>query len=312
MAWKVLITDGLEKNGKAILTQNDIADDKKGIEAAELLQIIPEYDAIILRGRTKMTAEVIAAAARLKVIGRMGVGVDNIDLNAAKAHKVTVVNAAVATTLAVAELTIGMMFALAREIPRADASMKAEQWLKKDFTGIELAGKTLGIVGFGNIGQAVAKIAGALGMKVISFSRSRDAAYMRERDVEHVSLDELLEKSDVISIHTALTDQNRHQFDDALFAKMKDGVLLVDAARGGIVDEAALLRALESGKVRGAALDVFEKEPPLSFELIKHPKVIATPHIGAQTGEAQLRAAEDISSEVLNALNGLPLRWKIC
>ena len=312
MAWKVLITDGLEKNGKAILTQNDIADDKKGIEAAELLQIIPEYDAIILRGRTKMTAEVIAAAARLKVIGRMGVGVDNIDLNAAKAHKVTVVNAAVATTLAVAELTIGMMFALAREIPRADASMKAEQWLKKDFTGIELAGKTLGIVGFGNIGQAVARIAGALGMKVISFSHSRDAAYMRERDVEHVSLDELLEKSDVISIHTALTDQNRHQFDDALFAKMKDGVLLVDAARGGIVDEAALLRALESGKVRGAALDVFEKEPPLSFELIKHPKVIATPHIGAQTGEAQLRAAEDISSEVLNALNGLPLRWKIC
>ena len=312
MAWKVLITDGLEKNGKAILTQNDIADDKKGIEAAELLQIIPEYDAIILRGRTKMTAEVIAAAARLKVIGRMGVGVDNIDLNAAKAHKVTVVNAAVATTLAVAELTIGMMFALAREIPRADASMKAEQWLKKDFTGIELAGKTLGIVGFGNIGQAVAKIAGALGMKVISFSHSRDAAYMRERGVEHVSLDELLEKSDVISIHTALTDQNRHQFDDALFAKMKNGVLLVDAARGGIVDEAALLRALESGKVRGAALDVFEKEPPLSFELIKHPKVIATPHIGAQTGEAQLRAAEDISSEVLNALNGLPLRWKIC
>ena len=312
MAWKVLITDGLEKNGKAILTQNDIADDKKGIEAAELLQIIPEYDAIILRGRTKMTAEVIAAAARLKVIGRMGVGVDNIDLNAAKAHKVTVVNAAVATTLAVAELTIGMMFALAREIPRADASMKAEQWLKKDFTGIELAGKTLGIVGFGNIGQAVAKIAGALGMKVISFSHSRDAAYMRERGVEHVSLDELLENSDVISIHTALTDQNRHQFDDALFAKMKNGVLLVDAARGGIVDEAALLRALESGKVRGAALDVFEKEPPLSFELIKHPKVIATPHIGAQTGEAQLRAAEDISSEVLNALNGLPLRWKIC
>ena len=312
MAWKVLITDGLEKNGKALLTQNDIAADKKGIEAAQLLQIIPEYDAIILRVRTKMTAEVIAAAARLKVIGRMGVGVDNIDLNAAKAHKVTVVNAAVATTLAVAELTIGMMFALAREIPRADASMKAEQWLKKDFTGIELAGKTLGIVGFGNIGQAVAKIAGALGMKVISFSHSRDAAYMRERGVEHVSLDELLEKSDVISIHTALTDQNRHQFDDALFAKMKDGVLLVDAARGGIVDEAALLRALESGKVRGAALDVFEKEPPLSFELIKHPKVIATPHIGAQTGEAQLRAAEDISSEVLNALNGLPLRWKIC
>ncbi|MEN6555882.1 MAG: hydroxyacid dehydrogenase [Anaerolineaceae bacterium] len=312
MAWKVLITDGLESNGKAILTQSDIAVDKKGIEAAELLQIIPEYDAIILRGRTKMTAEVIAAAKNLKVIGRMGVGVDNIDLNAAKAHNVTVVNAAVATSLAVAELAVGMMFALAREIPRADASLKAGQWLKKDFNGMELFGKTLGVVGFGNIGQVVSRYALALGMQVLSYDPYRDTMYMHERGVEAVSLDGLLERADVITIHTPLTDQNRHQFGDTCFSSMKDGVLIVDAARGGIIDEEALLRALESGKVRGAALDVYEKEPPVSFDLIKHPRVIATPHIGAQTSEAQLRAAEDISHEVLNALNGLPLRWKIC
>ncbi len=312
MAWRVLITDGLESNGKAILTKNDIADDKKGIEAAELLQIIPEYDAIILRGRTKMTAEVIAAAKNLKVIGRMGVGVDNIDLNAAKAHNVTVVNAAVATSIAVAELAIGMMFALVREIPRADASLKAGQWLKKEFNGMELFGKTLGVVGFGNIGQVVSRYASALGMQVLAFDPFRDAMYMHERGVEAVSLDGLLARADVITIHTPLTDQNRHQFDDACFSRMKDGVLIVDAARGGIIDEEALLRALESGKVRGAALDVYEKEPPVSFDLIKHPKVVATPHIGAQTAEAQLRAAEDISNEVLNALNGLPLRWKIC
>ena len=312
MAWKVLITDGLESNGKVILTKNDIADDKKGIEAAELLQIIPEYDAIILRGRTKMTAEVIAAAKKLKVIGRMGVGVDNIDLNAAKAHNVTVVNAAVATTLAVAELAVGMMFALVRELSRADASLKAGQWLKKEFNGMELFGKTLGVVGFGNIGQVVSKYTLALGMQVLAYDPFRDAMYMHERGVEAVSLDGLLERADVITIHTPLTDQNKHQFDDLCFSKMKDGVLIVDAARGGIIDEEALLRALESGKVRGAALDVYEKEPPVSFDLIKHPKIIASPHIGAQTAEAQLRAAEDISNEVLNALNGLPLRWKIC
>ncbi|MEL7645168.1 MAG: hydroxyacid dehydrogenase [Anaerolineaceae bacterium] len=312
MAWKVLITDGLESNGKAILARTDIADDKKGIEAAELLQIIPEYDAIILRGRTKMTAEVIAAAKNLKVIGRMGVGVDNIDLNAAKARNVTVVNAAVATTLAVAELAVGMMFALVREIPRADASLKAGQWLKKDFNGMELFGKTLGVVGFGNIGQVVSKYALALGMQVLAYDPFRDAKYMHERSVEAVSLDDLLARADVITIHTPLTDQNKHLFNDLCFSKMKDGVLIVDAARGGIIDEEALLRALESGKVRGAALDVYEKEPPVSFDLIKHPRVIATPHIGAQTAEAQLRAAEDISTEVLNALNGLPLRWKIC
>jgi len=312
MTWKILITDGIESAGKEILTQECIVDDKKGIEAAELLQIIPEYDAVIIRGRTKMTAEVIAAAKNLKVIGRMGVGVDNIDLRAAQAHQISVVNAAVATTQAVAELTLGFMFALVREIPRADASMKAGQWLKKEFNGAELFGKTLGIIGFGNIGSTVGKYAQALGMNVLAFDPFRDQANIIAQGAECVNFDELLSRSDMISIHAPYKEQNHHLINDEAFAKMKDGVFLVDDARGGIVDEEALLRALESGKVRGAALDVYEKEPPINWDLVKHPKVIATPHIGAQTKEAQCRAAVDISTEVLNALNGKPLRWRIC
>ena len=204
------------------------------------------------------------------------------------------------------------MFALVREIPRADASMKAGQWLKKEFNGAELFGKTLGIIGFGNIGSTVGKYAQALGMNVLAFDPFRDQANIIAQGAECVNLDELLSRSDMISIHAPYKEQNHHLINDEAFAKMKDGVFLVDDARGGIVDEEALLRALESGKVRGAALDVYEKEPPINWDLVKHPKVIATPHIGAQTKEAQCRAAVDISTEVLNALNGKPLRWRIC
>ncbi|MFZ3151413.1 MAG: hydroxyacid dehydrogenase [Anaerolineaceae bacterium] len=312
MAWKVLITDGLEDIGKEIINKSGEAVDKKGIEAAELLKIIPEYDAMIIRGRTKLTAEVFAAATKLKVVGRMGVGVDNIDLNAAKAHNITVVNAAVATSAAVAELAMGLMLSLVREIPRADASMKTETWLKKEFNGTELNGKTLGVIGFGNIGRLVGKYASTFGMQIIAYDPFRDADYMHANGAEAASIDEIFEKADVITLHLPLTEQGKHLLNDEAFAKMKDGVLIVDAARGGIIDEAALLRALKSGKVRGAGLDVYEKEPPLTWELVKHPKVIAMPHIGAQTAEAQLRAAVDIATEVVNALDGQPLHWKIC
>ena len=301
MSWKILITDGLEKVGKDILNERNEAVDKKGIEAAELLQVIPEYNAVIIRGRTKMTREVIEAGKNLKVIGRMGVGVDNIDLEAAKDNGVTVVNCAVATSQAVAELALGMMFALARELPRADATMKAETWAKKEFNGIELMGKTLGIIGYGNIGRVVAQGATALGMKVLAFKRNWEGPFAND-NVEHATFEEILRNSDFISLHTPLTAQTKYMLNDAAFAKMKDG---------GVLEEAALLRALESGKVAGAALDVFEKEPPVAWEAAKHPRVIAVPHIGAQTDEAQLRAAVDISTEVLRALNGEELRWKI-
>ncbi len=312
MTWKVLITDGLEPVGKEIINEQGKAIDKKGIEAGELLQIISDYDAVIVRSRTKMNAEVITAASNLKVIGRMGVGVDNIDLNAAKAHNITVVNAAVATSLAVAELTMGMMLSLVREIPRADASMKADKWLKKELVGTELHGKTLGVIGFGNIGRLVAKFGAAFGMQILAYDPFRDADYLIANGAQPETFDELLAKSDILTLHLPLTDQCRHLLNAEAFAKMKTGVLLVDAARGGILDETALLEALDSGKVRGVALDVYEKEPPISWELVEHPKVIATPHIGAQTKEAQLRAAVDISTEVMNALEGQPLRWKIC
>ena len=311
MAWKVFVTDGLEANGKEIINQHNIVVDKKGIEAEEFLTLIPEADALIVRGRTKVTAELIKAAKSLKVVGRMGVGVDNIDLKAAKENNVIVVNAAVATSEAVAELAMAMIFGLARELPRADATMKADVWAKKEFEGIELMGKTLGVLGYGNIGRLTGKYAAAMGMRVLAFDPYRDDTYMRSNSAEKVSLDELYAQSDFITIHMPLTPETKHMVCADSFGKMKNGVRIVDAARGGVIQEDCLLEALESGKVAGAALDVFEKEPPVDWKLIHHPRVIATPHIGAQTKEAQLRVANDIAEEVLRALDGQELRWRI-
>mgnify|MGYP001378767804 CR=1 FL=1 len=312
MGFKVLITDGLEKEGKDLINVAGEAVDKKGIEPAELLQIIGEYDGLIVRGRTKVTREVFEAAKNLKAIGRAGVGVDNIDLEAAKEHGVTVVNAPTSTTIAVAELAFGLMLAMVREIPRGDASMKQEQWIKKNLMGTEVYGKTLGIIGYGNIGRLLSKYAQAFGMKVICYNRKRDLDEVRSTGAEPVQLDDIYAQADIISFHLPLNADSKHIINDETFAKMKDGVLIVDVARGGVIDEAALLRALESGKVAGAALDVYEKEPPVDWTLAEHPKIIAVPHVGGQTAEAQLRVAGDIASEVMNVLQGNPLRWKIC
>jgi D-3-phosphoglycerate dehydrogenase len=309
--WKIMLTDGLEENGKDILSQEAQVDDKKGISAEDLLKIVADYDALIVRGRTKVTGQVFEAAKNLKVVGRSGVGVDNIDLQAAKDHHVTVVNAPIATTRAVAELAIGLIFALAREISRADSSMKADQWLKKEFEGVELDGKTLGVIGLGRIGSTVASMAKPLGMKVIACDPILTEDHIRSCGCEPCEWEELLNQSDFITIHTPLIDSTRNMINAETISKMKDGVRIVCAARGGIVDEAALLSALDSGKVRGAALDVFATEPPVESKLVKHPHVITTPHIGGQTIEAQTRAAEDIATEVLAALNGKTLRWKV-
>jgi len=312
MGFKVLITDGLEKEGKDLINAVGETVDKKGIEPSELLQIIGEYDGLIVRGRTKVTKEVFEAAKNLKVVGRAGVGVDNIDLEAAKAHGVTVVNAPTATTIAVAELGFGMMLALVRDIPRTDNAMKHDQWTKKYYKGHELNGKTLGIVGYGNIGSRISKYAQALGMKVLCYDPIRNIDEMRATGADPVQLEEIYAKADIITFHVPLIPETKHMVSDETFAKMKDGVLLVNVARGGIIEEAALLRALESGKVAGAALDVYEKEPPVDWTLAEHPKVIAVPHVGGQTEEAQIRVAGDIASEVMNVLQGNPLRWKIC
>ncbi len=310
-AWKILLTDGLEENGQAILRAAAETVDRAGISAEELLQVVGEYDALIVRGRTKVTPEVFAAGTKLKVVGRSGVGVDNINLPAAREHKVTVVNAPIATSVAVAELTLGMMLSLIRETPRADATMKAGKWIKKELEGTELFEKTLGVIGFGRIGALVGQRAAAFGMKVIGYDPLLDAEAIKQRGGEPVTFDELLARSDMITMHIPLTADSRNMLNADAFAKMKAGVRIICAARGGVIDEAALLAALDSGHVAGAALDVFATEPPGQTALVSHPHVVCTPHIGAQTIEAQQRAAHDISTEVLAALNGEPLRWKV-
>jgi D-3-phosphoglycerate dehydrogenase len=309
--WKILVSDGLSAGGLAILKAAAQVDDKPGISADELLATAAEYDAFVIRGRTKVTAAVFEAATKLKAVGRAGVGVDNIDLAAARAKGVTVVNAPKSTSLAVAELALGMMFAVARRIPFADATMKQGQWEKKKLEGIELAGKTLGVIGMGNIGSLVAQRAAALGMQVVGTDPLVPGDEISHRGAEPVTLPDLYARADFITIHIPLTPESKNMISGQAFAQMKRGVRLIDAARGGVVDETALLGALESGQVAAAALDVFATEPPGLSALVAHPNVIATPHIGAQTEEAQTRAGDDIASEVLAVLGGEPLRWKI-
>ncbi|MEN6571344.1 MAG: hydroxyacid dehydrogenase [Anaerolineaceae bacterium] len=310
-AWKVLLTDGLEENGKEILRKSAEVVDQPGITAEDLLKVVGEYDALIVRGRTKVTAAVFDAGKKLKVVGRAGVGVDNIDLAAAKAHGVTVVNSPLATSVAVAELTMGLMLSEIREIARADAGLKSGKWLKKELEGTELMGKTLGIIGFGRIGAAVAKRAAAFDMTIVGYDPLIPAEEIKKRGGQPMSLDELLKVSDIITMHLPLTADTKNMLNAEAFEKMKKGVYIICAARGGVIDETALLDALNSGKVAGAALDVFAVEPPGQSDLVNHPKVVDTPHIGAQTVESQARAANDISEEVINALADKPLRWKV-
>jgi D-3-phosphoglycerate dehydrogenase len=311
MQWKILLTDGLAAiSDETLLAKVDLVD-RKGISAEELLAIIGDYDAMIVRCRTKVTEEVLAAGKKLKVVGRMGVGVDNIDLQAAKNHGVVVVNAPVATTVSVAELTLGLMLSLIRGIPRADGGLKAGQWLKKDLVGTELYQKTLGVIGYGHIGEAVAKRAMAFDMNVIAFDPVRSADEIQATGATPVDFDTLLAQSDLITLHIPHIKSTHYLLNAEAFAKMKPGVRVICAARGGVIEEAALLDALESGKVAGAALDVYETEPPGESPLAKHPLVVDTPHIGAQTKEAQLRAGHDILSEVVAGLEEKPLRWRV-
>ena len=309
--YKILITDGLDERGQSILRASAHVDEKGGLSAEELAATIPDYDALVVRGQTRVTADLLKAAARLKVVGRAGVGVDNIDLEAAKKNNIAVVNAPTSTTIAVAELAFGLLLAVARDIPRADAAMKQGEWLKKQLEGVELSGKTLGIIGYGRIGIEVGRRAAAFGMNVIVYDPNVTEEELSHSDAEPVSLQDLYAWSDFISLHLPLNVQTRDLIGPQAFAQMKQDVRIVSTARGGIIGEDALLEALKSGKVAGVGLDVFEKEPPGLTELVSHPHVIATPHVGAQTVEAQSRAAEDIAREVLSALRGEPLRWKV-
>lgn len=293
---KILICDKTEADAiermRAAGLEVDVRDD---ITAEELPSVLPAYDGMVVRSRTKVRQPLIDAATRLKVIVRGGVGLDTIDHEYAKSKGITVMNTPMASSASVAELAIGFMFALARSIYQATASMKAEKWEKKAFEGDEIGGKTLGLIGVGNIGREVAKRAGALGMTVIAY----DPYVTSVEGVKLVTLDELLAQSDYISLHLPRTKESAGMIGRAQFAKMKNGVRIVNCARGGIIDEEALYEALVSGKVAGAALDVFAEEPPTDWKLLKLDNVIGSPHIGAATKEAQGRVGAEVADKLI-------------
>ncbi len=274
---------------------------KTGMNEDELINFIPEFHIAVIRGATKMTRNVIQAATNLELIVRAGIGLDNVDRVAAKEQGVRVNNTPAATTTSVAEHTLGLMLAAVRNHGKANLSMKAHKWEKKVLSGTELFQKTLGIIGSGRIGLEVARLGLAFGMKVLVYDIIEVKS---DLEIAQVDLDELLERSDVLSLHLPLTEKTKHMISDAEFAKTKDGVILVNASRGGTVDEKALFAALESGKVRAAGIDVFEKEPPDDFMLIDHPNVIATPHIGAAAKEGQKRAGFEVVSIVEDYVKG--------
>jgi D-3-phosphoglycerate dehydrogenase len=268
----------------------------------ELKKIIPEYDAIIVRSEAKLKRDIIEAATRLKVIGRAGIGLDNVDLPAATKKGIVVMNTPQENAIAAAEHTIAMMLSISRKIPQATSSMRGGKWEKKKFMGVELYNKTLGLVGIGVIGTVVADRARGLKMKVIGYDPYLSKETAEKKGVDPVSFDELLSRSDFISVHTPLTDETRNLIDKNAFSKMKNGVILVNCARGGIINEKDLHDAIRGGKVAGAALDVFEKEPAIGNPLLELEEVIGTPHLGASTGEAQENVATAISQQVMDYL----------
>lgn len=292
---KILIADSLDQ--EALEKIESIPDFKvtlkTGMDEDELVKTIPDFNAAVVRGATKITKKVIDAASNLELIIRAGIGLDNIDLAAAREKGVEVANTPAATSISVAEHTFGLMLAAVRNHGQANLSMKEHRWEKKKLSGTELYGKMLGVIGIGRIGQEVAKRALAFGMKVMTYDVMDVET---ELDVKKVGFEELLGQADIITLHLPLTDKTKHMISDSEFEKMKDGVILVNASRGGTVDEGALLRAIEAGKIRAAALDVFEKEPPEDYTLVNHPSVIATPHIGAAAKEGQKRAGMEVAS----------------
>jgi len=301
---KVLVSDPLSKKGLEILerAKNLKCDLKPGLSPEELKQIIPEYDGIIIRSETKLKGDIIEAGKSLKVIGRAGIGLDNVDLPAATKKGIVVMNTPQENAIAAAEHTIAMILSISRKIPQATASMKASKWEKKKFMGVELYNKTLGLVGIGVIGTIVADRARGLKMKVIGYDPYLSKEVAEKKGVDLVSFDELLSRSDFISVHTPLTEETRNLIDKNAFAKMKKDVILINCARGGIINEKDLYDAIKGGKVAGAALDVFEKEPAIGNPLLELEEVISTPHLGASTGEAQENVSIAIAQQIVDYL----------
>lgn len=294
---KILICDKTEKEYieqmRAAGLTVDVRDD---ITPEELPNVLPDYDGMVVRSRTKVRQPLIDVCPNLKVIVRGGAGLDTIDHEYAKSKGIVVMNTPLANSASVAELAIGYMLMLARSLHRATATMKAEKWDKKSFTGDEIGGKTLGLIGVGNIGRETARRANALGMTVVAYD-----PYVKEADeIQMVTLDELLARADYITLHLPKTKESANMIGAEQFAKMKNGVRIVNCARGGIINEEALYEALTSGKVAGAALDVFDNEPPTEWKLLKLDNVIGSPHIGAATREAQARVGAEVAEKLID------------
>lgn len=308
MTYKVLVTDNLSREGIDILKKYSqlSVDVKNKIPPDELKNIISDYDAIIVRSATKLTAEILGNARKLKVVGRAGIGVDNIDVESATKHGVVVMNTPGGNSITTAEHTIAMLFSVARKIPQATVSVKAGKWEKSKFEGVELYNKTIGIIGLGNIGSIVADRCMGLKMRVIGYDPFIKPDKAKELGVELVSLDELYSRVDIITVHVPLSKDTKGLINKETISKMKNGVIILNCARGGIVNEADLIEALKSGKVAGAGLDVFEKEPPEKSPLFEVDNVVLTPHLGASTKEAQVNVTIAIAEQIVDYLiNGI-------
>jgi len=305
MSYKILVLEGITERGLQLLkAEGWQIDQDKAMPPAELAKKVPPYDAMTIRSGSQITAEVLEAGKNLKIVGRPGVGVDNVDLEAATRLGIMVMNSPTGNLVSTAELALALLFAVARSIAQADATMKAGKWERKLLPGVELAGKRLGVVGFGRIGREVAARGRALGMEIAAFDPFVAPAVAEAHGVSMLPLDELLATSDFLTLHTTLTRESRHLIGRQALARVKRGVRIVNAARGELIDEEALLAALEDGRVAGAALDVHAQEPPVDWRLVRHPRVVATPHIGAQTAEAQERVGTDIAVQVRDFLKG--------
>ena len=308
---KILVAEPLAKQGLEILRAHHDVDEKIGLKPDELAAIIGEYDALLVRSQVKVTADILAHATRLIVIGRAGVGVDNVDLEAATKAGIVVVNAPTGNTVSAAEQTIALMLALAHKTAAADASMRRGEWKRSSFTGVELRGRTLGIIGLGKIGQAVADRARGLEMNVIGYDPFVTAEQAAIHGIALVDLSAIIEQADVITVHVPLNKATRNIIGAEQIARLKPGVMLVNVARGGVYDEAAVAQALTDGKLAGAAFDVFDPEPPVDSPILTAPNTVLTPHLGALTAEAQLRVAEEACEQVIDVLAGRSARYAV-
>ena len=306
---KVLVSDPIDQAGIDILSQVATVNVKLGLSPEELVQIIPEYDALMIRSGSRVTKEIIEAGTQLKIIGRAGVGVDNVDVNAATRQGIVVVNSPEGNTIAAAEHAVAMMLALSRYIPDANSSVKSGEWDRKSFIGAEVYKKTLGVVGLGKIGSHVANIAKAMGMKLLAYDPFISTERAEQLGCRLVEMDMLLQEADYITLHIPKTPETTHLINATALSKMKPTARIINCARGGIIDEAALAEALKNGKIAGAALDVYEAEPLGESALRSLGKeAILTPHLGASTTEAQVNVAIDVAEQIRDVLLGLPAR----